>query len=1203
MPSFFTFHGYTAADPLDRAKGFRPYLLLMLVNLALTIGLLLVISGRVVQFNGFTLFHHDFSPVWTMGAEVVINCLVYSPLIIVLRKCSSLVHYLIVFLPYFVLDLYIEAHYRQPGQDLAHALWTYIDAPPLSLVGNAVLKFLITMTIDALIFGVIALFLTRCLATLFFRASAAPAEPTPQQYADLFRNDWTAEPISRPKRDLAFYLLRILGAAYLLYLLILVLGGLGSAPWPAQVRTLIQMTYQNPALAINTYFKISLMIMLAFTAAYNKSLRYYCCLGLFTGHLFSTLYSFVFHFYAPLNATDSDFLLVSGITDGIMLVIFLWILLRYKKDGAIFAPERDNPVDYSLPMTLQRALYRGMGWLFAVIVAGILCTRIFGKGASGISAVFGFPDPMIGNTVTLYSTLCLLSFLQVKREQLRAFLFNALTIPIFASSALALLWLLIGGIHGGVYIVTRGQLVAGAPGVGQALGVTQVDWYFVLQGIGGIALCVLLVSLRRMFYRVDYSVNSISPSAAIDCMALHNALYQGDDQQHARILQSVDAYAGGITGRKRGLLNLPFAVFENVLNFIYGLRPSFSAMSREEQRYYLRKYFLRNEMERNRAFIPPLAEAAYQIGIALNTIITFAQFNSLSARSAIGYVPVDARDRTQGDCAAYPPPYRHIADLPKDFQDPNNFKPGSDCPDGRLLAPRVTTPVKEDQIPMEADYIIIGSGAGGATAAYRLACGVKDPSRILVIEQGSRFQPLQDFADDEMGMMKKLYKEGGLQQTKAFTLTMAQGECVGGTTVINNAVCFQMPDRIKAEWENDYGIDLSMIGQEYDRLAKELNIAPLGEKGVNRVVRSKFLQAINQYNQAPPDGVAFTLEDPVHVNHHNNTGDGNWNIGNKRMQKRSMLETFIPWSESRGVQVVSNMTAMGFVSGGDGKAKKVVLRAANGKLTYVTVKKAVIVAGGAVASSQFLMRSGVLGNTGKRLCCNFAFPISLDFDQEIRAYDGDQITMAALDPNLRSAFETYFNPPAAFALTSVPFFFDKRDSWMSRYKHLLNFGSLIGSEPGGVIQQKADLINGQAFDWTLGPTDVKNIKFALSTMVQLGAYAGARRVAIPTRPGIELDLSDRSAVAAFKRALDAYPLRITDLYIGTAHPQGGNLMAGENGRYKDRRVVNGHFQVAGYENVFVADASVFPTSITVNPQWTIMALSSLAAKSVLARCP
>jgi choline dehydrogenase-like flavoprotein len=80
--------------------------------------------------------------------------------------------------------------------------------------------------------------------------------------------------------------------------------------------------------------------------------------------------------------------------------------------------------------------------------------------------------------------------------------------------------------------------------------------------------------------------------------------------------------------------------------------------------------------------------------------------------------------------------------------------------------------------------------------------------------------------------------------------------------------------------------------------------------------------------------------------------------------------------------------------------------------------------------------------------------------------------------------------------------------------------------------------------------------------------------------------------------MENYPLRITDLYIGTAHAQGGNRMAAQTSNEGATMVVDDQFRVRGYENVFVADASIFPTSITVNPQWTIMALSTLAMNYV-----
>jgi choline dehydrogenase-like flavoprotein len=57
-------------------------------------------------------------------------------------------------------------------------------------------------------------------------------------------------------------------------------------------------------------------------------------------------------------------------------------------------------------------------------------------------------------------------------------------------------------------------------------------------------------------------------------------------------------------------------------------------------------------------------------------------------------------------------------------------------------------------------------------------------------------------------------------------------------------------------------------------------------------------------------------------------------------------------------------------------------------------------------------------------------------------------------------------------------------------------------------------------------------------------------------------------------------------------------MAGDGSPHRSERVVDGSFRVVGFDNRYVADASVFPTSVTVNPQWTIMAMSSLAAARI-----
>jgi hypothetical protein len=1195
MPTFFNLRGYISPDPLDKAPNFMPYLLLIIVNALLTVLLIFLNSyGHFITYNKIYIFNHEFPSLVGMVLQVLLNCIVFSPLIILLRKSSSFINYIIILIPYLVMDIYFESHFRYKVCCSSYPLWNYCDDSFLSLIKVPILKFIIALSSDAILCGIIGLYLTRLIAMLIYRKKDYH-KPSKVEYNNLFSKDVSDEIVKKPKHDLAFWLLKLLGIIYLIYLAILIIGKIGSNSWPDKIKQLIDMTYLNPALAINTYAKISLMIFLTILGAYNKKLRFHSCLALFIGHITSTIFSFLFYFINSINNPNRDFLLYSAIVDLVMSLIFLWIMFKFKNDSKKFKPEKDFPIYFSIPMTLMRSFFTLISILFFLIVILIVVLRFTTQGDTGLAAIFGYPDPLISNTLTLYVTLTLVSFLLISRDRLRQYFYPILLFPLISGAIISLIWVTIGSINSTVLFATR---------VNPTNPVFFADWYFILHAFTCLLVAFFMIILRKMYYNIDYGITSISPSAAINIIALTGVFFGGDSKQHSSILKSIDQYVGGITGRKRGLLNLPFGLLEYIITPLIGLRPHFSSMETDEQLYFLRRYIFRNEVERDNAIVPFIANFSYKIGLSLNALVMFATYSNLNVRNKIGFVPVDARDRTQGDFAEFPPPFKKIAKLPKDENDSLNFKP-LNLEGLRQVAPRVTTPVREDDIPNEVDYLIIGSGAGGATAAYKLACKVNDPSKILIVERGNRYQPLQDFEDSEIDMMKKIYKEGGLQQTKKFTMSILQGECVGGSTISNNAVCYEMPGIILNKWQDYYDIDLKSISEHYKIIAQELDIKKLGENGINQNVKKIFENAISLYNSSAPSGDQLIEDFPVRVNHLNNIGDGNWNLGNKRMRKRSMLETYIPWSEARGVKIVSNMTAVRFISDSKNKkAKYVILRDDNGELKKIKINKAVIVAGGVIASSHFLMRSEVRNNNiGKRLSCNLAVPLLFDFDEELKAYDGEQITLAALDPKLRAVFETYFNPPSALALSSVPFYFNKREKIMERYKYLLNFGALIGSEPNGVILKKADILNGQAFNWKLGNHDTANIKYAINTLIKLGMLGESKRVILPFKPGIELNLKNLTQVDKFIKALHNFPLRIEDLIMATAHPQGGNLMAGYNSENKDLRVVNENFQLDGYDNVFVVDASLFPISITVNPQWTIMALSSMAIENIVKICP
>ena len=82
-----------------------------------------------------------------------------------------------------------------------------------------------------------------------------------------------------------------------------------------------------------------------------------------------------------------------------------------------------------------------------------------------------------------------------------------------------------------------------------------------------------------------------------------------------------------------------------------------------------------------------------------------------------------------------------------------------------------------------------------------------------------------------------------------------------------------------------------------------------------------------------------------------------------------------------------------------------------------------------------------------------------------------------------------------------------------------------------------------------------------------------------------------------RAGLDEMERRVQDrryLTMGTGHPQGGNPMS----RSPDRGVVDADFRVHGMENLYVCDASVFPTSLGVNPQMTIFGLAHYAARRI-----
>ena len=460
------------------------------------------------------------------------------------------------------------------------------------------------------------------------------------------------------------------------------------------------------------------------------------------------------------------------------------------------------------------------------------------------------------------------------------------------------------------------------------------------------------------------------------------------------------------------------------------------------------------------------------------------------------------------------------------------------------------------------------------------------------MERGRYVEP-RAFTEDEVDMVGKLYSDGVFQQTQDYHFTVLQGSCVGGSTVVNNAVSFEPPEQVLARWNNpaihSAGLDLPRLQMSVAEVTRQLRItkqdhAPLNPSG------AKFLAGAAALGLQPPD-----LEvDAVRANIEGCLGCGYCNMGCAFGKKLSMLDTTLPWAQREfpgRVRIVAECEVERLRAVSGSSQRVIDARATFPDGRRVTIKaKTFVLAAGAIASSYLLLRSG-LGRglpVGKHLCFNMGSPLTAEFDDEMNAYDGLQIShFGRPRPERGFVYEMWWNPPVVQAI-NMPGWFEDHFSNMRRYNRLMAVGALVGTASNAEVKEA--LTGGPDIAYTPEPADLRTLGGALKDLGKILFAGGARRVMANTWG------YDVFTKASELDRLDQIALDPSYIALGTGHPQGGNALSTD----PKRGVVGPDFRVHGYDNLYVCDASVFPSSLTVNPQLTIMSLAHYAASVI--RC-
>ena len=497
---------------------------------------------------------------------------------------------------------------------------------------------------------------------------------------------------------------------------------------------------------------------------------------------------------------------------------------------------------------------------------------------------------------------------------------------------------------------------------------------------------------------------------------------------------------------------------------------------------------------------------------------------------------------------------------------------------------------------VDTDVCVIGSGAGGAVAAYHAA--VTAGRDVVLVEEGPYLHGMDQISHDEGAMSAKLYKEGGLQTTVDLNMGIQQGKCLGGSAFINNAICFRLDDPdlspgrddVLARWDAlGAHIDKNKLADSYGEVEAMIKVRPLLDTqepglspidGANARALLRGWKTLVDAGMAPADLKAKRFR----KNYERCLGCGSCVLACRYERKLSMVETYLPKAAQAGARIIVGCHAQKIETNGR-PVTGVRCKWKDGSDLLIRAQK-VVVSCGAIGSSVLLMKSGLGKNVGSRFSFNANTPMMARFPEAIDAFDSVQ--MGAYIDGRDFMLESWYGSPFAYSAI-VPGWFEEHFKRMQAYNRYACAGVLVGTEHNGRVKRTAffrDLLG--PVKYTMTGDDLETMKRGMAQLALVYFAAGAEAV-LPTSFTLNLEMKAadfKDKLDAIKAFIDKHVRRPSDLNLNSAHPQGGNPMSDDEGL----GVVDSSFRVHGHDGLFVCDASVFPTSLGINPQLTIMAM-------------
>jgi len=514
-------------------------------------------------------------------------------------------------------------------------------------------------------------------------------------------------------------------------------------------------------------------------------------------------------------------------------------------------------------------------------------------------------------------------------------------------------------------------------------------------------------------------------------------------------------------------------------------------------------------------------------------------------------------------------------------------------PDGVITSAAVAGDMR-----ITTDVVVIGSGAGGAVAATRMA----EAGRQVVILESGEYLHAPDFNEVESDMAPRLFADRALRTTVDGAFALLQGGAVGGGTTVNWMLMLRPPESVLDSWARIgiSGLSMKDLTPHLERIEGEVHSRPAPA------------DAHSPSNRAILDG-ARRLGWRARAGSLNANGcvqAGTCSLGCRYDAKQSALLTWLPRAFAHGARLYANaeverieVLERDTPSGGGSAPRKRVTatvrdpqsREVRGMLTVEA--PVVILAAGAVGTPVILEKSG-LGGGGVGRFLRLHPTTALMGHYPFETYPLAGIPQTALCDEFLTRDEHGFGfwiecpaLQAGLAAAALPGFGAEHRALMRQLGNTVALIVLVRDGSGSDRSSGCVWVDRRGFTrirYRMTAADRRNAHLGIEATARLHLAAGATEVLSlhtpPVRATTERDLD------AFRSASVA-PNRMTWF---SAHVN-GTCRLGVNPATSG---VTPDAERHGVRGLYVCDGSILPTSLGVNPQETIMALASLISERI-----